>query len=518
MPMRALLLTIALMLIVPSAALADGGNITGTVYLDDQPGSGLCVDVFDNYGSAVASQPSGGGGDYNIYISQPGSYTVRFSDCGAGYATTQWWAYASKQEDASTVQIISDADSPGVNGYLSSAGRIAGNVKDTLGAVLTGACVRAEDQNGFTLAETTTDGNGNYALGGLVAGPAQIRFSGCTAGNYVPEYYDDAPNPSTGTPVMVATGATKSGIDAVLTPAGRISGRVQNANGEPLPSVCVSGWAGDVELAGAVTDPNGDYVIREVPPAGSYQLSAWDCYGDTYMNDVRSGQLGGVVNQVVSFTLPRPAHITGHVLDEAGAGLAAICVTATSGGDVAVAQTDQNGYYELNQLRPGSWDLSFNAELPDAEEGACSPNGDWAPATTTAVVVGDAATVTGVDKTLRHPAPDPDAGHGSDPGQPAGGGNAAPGPVVRGGDPAGSGEPIASGPSGGDVPRPLIAPATCKAPKLVGLTLAKAKKRLRAAHCTLGKVTRKRAGSRAKKRTVLAQRLKRGRIALTVAK
>lgn len=84
--------------------------------------------------------------------------------------------------------------------------------------------------------------------------------------------------------------------------------------------------------------------------------------------------------------------------------------------------------------------------------------------------------------------------------------------------------PASSGSTGGSTPAPpgsapvpppsgpttTGASARCKVPKLRGLTLTKAKAKLRKAHCAAGKVTRKR--SRARKGTVIAQAPKAGSI------
>ena len=137
MRIRPLFLALALFLLIHGTAFADGGNILGTAYVEGQPTADICVDVLDG-DNAVASQKSNQGGDFNIYIANPGWYTVRFSDCGIGYTSVQ----------TSSAEVVSDQDTPGVNGYLSSAGRVAGKLKDNLAAVLTGACVKAEDQNG----------------------------------------------------------------------------------------------------------------------------------------------------------------------------------------------------------------------------------------------------------------------------------------------------------------------------------------------------------------------------------
>jgi hypothetical protein len=69
--------------------------------------------------------------------------------------------------------------------------------------------------------------------------------------------------------------------------------------------------------------------------------------------------------------------------------------------------------------------------------------------------------------------------------------------------------PTSSNPSGGGEAGSNTPAPGCKVPNLKKLTLAAAKKRLKAAHCAAGKVTRKR--SSAKKGTVIAQGSKAGR-------
>jgi eukaryotic-like serine/threonine-protein kinase len=69
-----------------------------------------------------------------------------------------------------------------------------------------------------------------------------------------------------------------------------------------------------------------------------------------------------------------------------------------------------------------------------------------------------------------------------------------------------------------------FAKTKCKVPKVVGLTLAKAKAKIRKAHCGVGKI-RKKLSSRKKKGRVLSQKPKPGKtlpagskVSLTVGK
>ena len=83
---------------------------------------------------------------------------------------------------------------------------------------------------------------------------------------------------------------------------------------------------------------------------------------------------------------------------------------------------------------------------------------------------------------------------------------------------------IATVPTSDLAPVPGAAPARCKVPRLKGLTVAKAKKKLAKAHCKLGKVTRKRVTKKKSKKHVLSQRPQKGsfaagkKIAVTVGR
>ena len=92
----------------------------GDVYVDGQAAHGMCVDVLSGGQTVVASQLTTIDGDYNIYVAQPGSYTVRMSDCGAGFTTTQSF----------DVETVSDGV-PQPQRLLSAAGLVTGSSRTT---------------------------------------------------------------------------------------------------------------------------------------------------------------------------------------------------------------------------------------------------------------------------------------------------------------------------------------------------------------------------------------------------
>jgi hypothetical protein len=570
-----------LLLVLPAAGSATSiyGSISGTIYLDGQPGANLCATAYDG-DTAVTFANTDAGGGYQLTSLPPAQYTVKFDDCGPGYTTTEWFSHAPTMQDAIALDVNPGEDTGGINGALDSAGRVFGHVTAAGGAPLHGVCVHAANMTTAQVADTTTDVNGNYALTGVVPGQTQIRFRGCTAGNYVIQ----------STEITVAGGQTNYGVDAVMTAAGRISGHVQNADGIPLQGFCVYGNANGSPIPSAVTDAGGNYTIGEVPASGTYDLTAQDCWNHAYLSLEKTGALvAAPTTTYVDFTLEPAATIMGRVTDADGNGIPSACISAKNQatGVSTPGESRLDGNYDIAGLTPGTYDVTFdpcnaasflvpvmdhdvvvpptgtaNADAtllaggkvaghvatPDGQlAGVCvhagsaeartgadgsytlgpvpagtyavtftakgCAEGDWDSATAAGVSVTAGKTTAGVDATLHTAAPAPETS------------TVPPAAVPSGGTPS-------SDPPGGAQPQlqpePTVHPTTtpgCKVPKLVGLSLAKARKALARAGCGLGKVSKKRAHRRTRKGKVLRQRTGRGaakpagfKVAVTVAR
>ena len=66
-----------------------------------------------------------------------------------------------------------------------------------------------------------------------------VQFEEVQNGGYLSEWFDDALDQASATPVVVGDGQAVSGIDAQLDIGGSISGTVTDANGDPVMAVQV---------------------------------------------------------------------------------------------------------------------------------------------------------------------------------------------------------------------------------------------------------------------------------------
>jgi hypothetical protein len=464
-------------------------------------------------------------------------------------------------------------DTGGINAALESAGRVLGHVQTAGGSPLQGVCVRSMNVDIGGIRDTTTDGNGNYILTGVRPGQTRISFRGCTAGNYVTQYYSGATSPDAATLISVSAWQSKYGVDATMVAAGHITGHVQNGNGDPLVGFCVYGSANGNAIPSAVTDAGGNYTIGEVPPSGTYELTAQDCWNHNYLSLQQTGTLiAPPTPMIVDFTLEPASTISGRVYDGDGYGLPFACVSVKNQatGVATARETRFDGSYDLAGLTPGTYDVTFDGcgpasfLVPVSDHDVVAPPTGTAYADATLVaggkVSGHVGTAAGPLEGVCVHAGSADAHTGADGSYtlgpiPAGtytvtftakgcaagdwmsasatGVSVKAGPSASGVDatlkqapqrdgaaappPAGSdaGSDPSSPVGASDEPqqRPTAHPSTapgCKVPKLTGKTLTKAKSLLKRAHCAPGKVSRKHAKGR--RGTVLRTKQKPGKL------
>ena len=270
---------------------------------------------------------------------------------------------------------------------------IGGVVHNGAGAPLKGICVYAYAANNSYVAGALTSEDGSYTVRGLQQGNYRLLFSnGCNVSQgsavYLSEFYDDAPDLSSATPVPVDGTATVGGIDAVLATGAKISGRVTDASGTGLDGIEVevfrsgeglfrpvsfvsTGRDGRYEISGL---PSGRFSIRFSDSnigSGTFETEFYDD-APTEASAEPVALEHGDVRPGIDATMEPRGGIAGRVTDESGEVLAGICVDesniALDRGYARSTVTDSDGNYFFPHLERGDYRVHFG----------CSSGGDFA--------------------------------------------------------------------------------------------------------------------------------------------
>ncbi len=189
------------------------------------------------------------------------------------------------------VQVSLDSVTPGIDFALDLGGKIAGSVAGAAaGEPISSAWVRIYDAGGTEVGDDFTDDSGSYEVAGLAAGS---YFAWVEASRYHDELYDDLPcpdddgwgcDPTAGTPIEVALGATTAGTDFLLDRFGEITGSVTHrTTGEPVDGARVRVWDVDGPSGGAWTDPSGRFTVGGLVAGTTFAHASSDGYrGEIY--------------------------------------------------------------------------------------------------------------------------------------------------------------------------------------------------------------------------------------------
>lgn len=202
------------------------GSISGRVTSAAGGTPGVCIDVLPvrggNPGEQEAFDAAGARGYYEVGGLVPGRYQVSFGnpfcETDPGNLIPQWYNARPSQASATVITVKADEVTRPVSASMRPDGGIAGTVTGPGGKPLAGICVRAISQGrraGRFLAITTS--SGGYQLGSLQPGRYLVEFlAGCGAARYSTQWWKNASSAATATPLLIKSGSTKSGIDAIL--------------------------------------------------------------------------------------------------------------------------------------------------------------------------------------------------------------------------------------------------------------------------------------------------------------
>jgi 5-hydroxyisourate hydrolase-like protein (transthyretin family) len=368
-------------------------------------------------------------GNYSIRGLRAGNYRLQFVDSTNENYVQEYYNDASDIDSAIDIVVPAEATVSGIDASLAIASRISGRVTGPGGAtplksinVLTYRWTGSNWQQNW-LSYAYTDANGNYSIGGLLAGTYRVRFKG--NGNYLEEFYDDAPTLDSATDIILSAATTINGIDASLANGSRISGKVTGPSGTtPLKDIYVSPyrWTGSdweyVYQSYAFTDNNGNYSIEGLIP-GTYRLQFSSIGNGDHVSEYYSDSANlnsaadiivtaGTTITGINASLAIASRISGRVTGPGGTtSLEDINVYAYrwTGSDwdyQSNANTDGNGNYSVGGLPAGTYRIEFQSwdNIYAGEYYNNAPTLDSA----TDIVVATQTTVTGIDASLANAA------------------------------------------------------------------------------------------------------------------
>ncbi len=308
------------------------GVISGTVTTETGvPLAGLNVYVrssdYHFFFGGTESIETSADGTWSIGGLYPGDYVVEVIGGNTVYAG-EYHNDVYDFHKATPLSIDFDQTLTGINSQLAIGGVISGNVTDLAGYPIQTGHVYVLNSSHFGDIQP----DGSYTLTGLPPGDFILRAYTWGA-DFAPEYYDDEQHYQEATPVPVTLGGITENINFSLMPAGAISGRVTDPDGEPLQNVWVSvldASSGYEVFANIMFQEDGIYQISNLKP-GSYIVRALphgteyaaELYNDTY--DVKFATpvavTGGQTTTGVDFSFSTGGVIRGTIYMADGAPL-----------------------------------------------------------------------------------------------------------------------------------------------------------------------------------------------------
>ncbi len=361
-------------------ALRPGGTITGQITDGTgQPLAGARAFAFVAPSNQTSLAFADADGRYALRHLRTANYRVAFRPPDGSGLEREWYAGAASMGSGLTVAVTEGATTAGIDAELTDGATVSGRVTDSGDAPIPGVTVTAFDTSGVAMQSAVTQADGTYAVSRLPVGIVKVLFNAttCTSGNYLSEWYSDKSSSGTGDPVTTVAGATTGGIDAVLAPAGAISGRLQYESDFGMLGGFVQAFnaATGSPAMGVNPDYEGNYTLRNLPP-GNYRVRFsytfnWITNYPPRWYPSSGGALGGAVLAVaagetlsgIDGSLDHDGGtFTGRVTDGA-AGLPAITVAAIDGDFANVASatgvTDANGYYIVRNVPSASVKVFF---------------------------------------------------------------------------------------------------------------------------------------------------------------
>lgn len=433
----AIVVAALLALVNAQPVFAQNGVISGTVTdTSNNPIENITVELskeqvdpfLGTFWSFVTSTTTVANGSYTFSGLDTGKYRICFANSSIpSLHRHECYDDATELDFATDIDLAANATVTSIDAQLAKFGTISGQVTIAGGAPLANAQISvyvfASCCNYWSqIGAYNADSNGHYTIAGLEPDSYRLNFADSTyPPTYQQEYYVDTADVDSATDIPVGNEEDVTGIDAELAKLGTISGRVTDANSNPIPNVRVELNQYDSffgfwnALYSVYTDSNGDYTIIGVS-AGTVRLGFFDenipaFYANEYYNDADSVETAGDIAVAlgedvtgIDVQLTKLGSIAGRVTDKDGNPVENFAVALYENDNyINNGTTDGNGEYIFAGLQAGSYNIGFGVNYFFPGSSIYQPefyDDASTLAAATAIPVGEGEEITGIDAQL----------------------------------------------------------------------------------------------------------------------
>jgi len=235
---------------------------------------------------------------------------------------------------------------------------IRGRLFDTeSGLGIAGATINADPERIPTAErkDVVTDAAGNFAMKGLHAGQYQVRYSD-VEGYSTNQQWEDRQQ------VVTALGQTISGIDFELTQGITLSGIIVDEEGNPIPSMAVSGQSPNSNTYDSKrVDENGRFKLAGFKPHTNVNLRP---YGSGYAGTTKLIKIEETSVENIELVMGTEATISGKVFDTNGSpvvGQTFYAKARQANSRYEQSRSAAEGAVKFDQLAEGTYDIKHQA-------------------------------------------------------------------------------------------------------------------------------------------------------------
>ncbi|MCR8845088.1 carboxypeptidase regulatory-like domain-containing protein [Paenibacillus sp. SC116] len=298
------------------------------------PISGAAVEIrlSDQNGTVVSTLYTDANGNFLSPGLLPATYTIAVIADGF-------------QIDGANVVVLPNATTPITIGLNPNPGSVTGSVFDSqTNLPLVGALAKVVNANGFRLAVTVTDSNGQFTFSSLP--PDQYTVTASTDG-YQANTVGVIVQPGLTTPTAIGLVPQPGTITGLITPN--------------VPNAIVKLYNGNhIFIAVVATDENGRYTFTNLAP-GNYEIAA---LAPEYAASTAGAFVNSNATTELNITLqPNPAQFSGTITSSNGLPItnAQLRVLDNNENILSIGLSDIAGNYFISNLPPGNHSVVISA-------------------------------------------------------------------------------------------------------------------------------------------------------------